>query len=166
MNSQLLFPFAGTATTLVAAALAANLVACGDLGEETRLAMATQQPHTAPAAAPPPGLLAADGSPRPSLPEAVPADHGVRTQGGHYALPEQAVALDFERRGDVVWIDPACCSLDAADSVREILKGLRASAEVSSDAPVLVKGADLRLAAHVVNRLEEEGERRVFLVTR
>jgi hypothetical protein len=166
MNPKRLIPFTGTATTLVAAALAAHLVACSDLGEETRLALATQQAQTTPASAPPPGLLAADGSPRPSLPEAAPADPAVRTQGGHYALAEQAVALDFERRGDVVWVDPACCGLDAADSLREILKGLRASAEVSSDAPVLVKGADLRLAAHVVNRLEEEGERRVFLVTR
>lgn len=166
MNPKLLFPFTGTAATLAAAALAAaHLAACSDLGEETRLAVATQQAQPA-SAAPPPTLLAGDGTPRPSLPEAVPADAGARTQGGHYALPAQAVALDLERRGDVVWVDPACCAFDSADSMREILKGLRASAEVSSDAPVLVKGADLRLAAHVVNRLEEAGERRVFLVTR
>lgn len=166
MNPKLLFPFTGTALTLVAAALAANVVACGGLDEETRLALDTSQALAAAPPAPLPGLIAYDGSPLPPVPEAVPADPAARTRSGYYALTAQATALDFERRGDVVWIDAACCGLDAADSVRGIVQGLRADAEVSSDAPVLVKGRDLRLAAFVANRLEEAGERRVFLVTR
>lgn len=166
MNAKLLFPLAGTAATVLTAALAANLVACGGLDEDTRVGLATQQPQAAVRTAPPPGLIADDGSLRPSLPEAVPADPGARTRSGRYALHEQAKALDFERRGDVVWVDVACCGFDAADSAVGITNGLRAAAEVSPDAPVLVQGSDLRLAAFVVNRLEEQGERRVFLVTR
>jgi hypothetical protein len=166
MNPKLLFPFTGTAATLVAAALAANVVACGGLDEDTRLALAAQQPQAAARTGPPPSLIADDGSLRASLAEAVPADPGARTRSGHYALREQAVALDFERRGDVVWVDAGCCAFDAAASALGIVQGLRTAAEVSPDAPVLVKGQNLRLAAHVVNRLEEEGERRVFLVTR
>lgn len=164
MNTKLLFPLTGTAGTLLAAAFAANLVACGGLDEDTRLALATQQPQAA--TAPLPGLIADDGSLRPPLPEAVPADPGARTRSGHYALHAQAKALDFERRGDVVWVDVACCGFDAADSAIGIANGLRAAADVSPDAPLLVKGSDLRLAAFVANRLEEQGERRVFLVTR
>jgi len=166
MNPKLLFPFTGTAATLVAAALAANLVACGGVDEDTHLALATQQPQTAARNGPPPSLIADDGSLSASLPEAVPADPGARTRSGRYALREQGTALDFERRGDVVWVDAGCCAFDAADTAQGIVQGLRTAAEVSPDAPVLVKGPDLRLAAHVVNRLEEEGERRVFLVTR
>ncbi len=166
MNPKLLFPFAGTAATLVAAALAANLVACGGLDEATRLTPSTPQPQAAARTAPLPSLIADDGSLPLSLPEAVPADPGARTRSGHYALREQATALDFERRGDVVWVDAGCCGFDAADTAAGIVHGLRAAAEVSPDAPVLVTGQDPRLAAHLVNRLEEDGERRVFLVTR
>lgn len=165
MNPKLLFPCAGTVATLVAAALAANVVACGGLDDDTRLTLAAQQPpearHTTL-----PALIGNDGSLSPSLPEATPADPGARTRSGRYALRAQAVALDFERRGDVVWVDAGCCGFDAADSVVGIVHGLRAAADVSPDAPVLVKGPDLRLAAFVANRLEQEGERRVFLVTR
>jgi len=164
MKAKLLFPFAGTAATLAAAALVANLVACGGLKEDS--AVVAQDMRAALAAAPPPGLIADDGSLRPSLPEAVPADPGARTRAAHYALHDQAITLDFERRGDVVWVDVACCSLDAADTTLGIVQGLRAAADVSPDAPVLLKSADLRLAAFVANRLEEQGERRVFLVTR
>jgi hypothetical protein len=166
MNPKLLFPFAGTAATLVAAALAANVVACGGLDEDTRLTLATQQPQAAARTAPLPSLIADDGTLPTSLAEAVPADLGARTRSGRYALHAQATALDFERRGDVVWVDAGCCAFDAADTAVGIVHGLRAAADVSPDAPVLVKGTDLRLAAFVANRLEEEGERRVFLVTR
>lgn len=166
MNAKLLLPFTGTAATVLAAALAANMVACGGLDEDTRLMLATQQPQAAARAAPPPGLMDDNGSLRAPLPEAVPADPGAHTRSGRYALREQALALDLERRGDVVWLDITCCGSDAADSALGIVQGLRTSAEVSPDAPVLVKGRDQRLAAFVVNRLEEEGERRVFLVTR
>lgn len=165
MKPKLLFPCAGTVATLVAAALAANVVACGGLDEDTHLTLATQQTAQARHAALP-ALIGDDGSLSPSLPEATPAEPGARTRSGRYALQAQAIALDFERRGDVVWVDAGCCGFDAADSAVGIVQGLRAAADVSPDAPVLVKGPDLRLAAFVADRLEEEGERRVFLVTR
>lgn len=164
MNAKLLFPCTGTVATLLATALAVGVVACGGLEEDA--AVAARDAQAALSAVPPSGLIDDHGGVRPSLPEAVPADPGARTRAGRYALLEQAKALDFERRGDVVWLDVACCGLDAADTYVGIAQGLRAAADVSSDAPVLVKGSDLRLAAFVANRLEEQGERRVFLVTR
>lgn len=164
MRTKLLFPLMGTAATLLAASLSANVVACGGLEEDG--ADVAQDVRAALMAAPPPGLIADDGSLRPSLPHAVPADPGARTRAGHYALLEQARALDLERRGDVVWLDANCCGTDAGDSVVGIVQGLRLTTDVSPDAPVLVQGTDLRLAAFLADRLEEGGEHRVFLVTR
>jgi hypothetical protein len=164
MNAKFLLPVTGTATTVLAAALFANVIACAGL--HAGRAVAAGEAATTSGAAPPPVLIADDGGLRPSLPEAVPADAAAHTRSGRYALRTQAVALDFERRGDVVWVDVSCCGFDDAPSARDIVHRLRATAEVSPDAPVLVQGADLRLAASVANRLEEEGERRVFLVTR
>lgn len=160
MNPKLLFPFTGTAATLLATAFAANLVACGGIDDDAHLALARQR------TGPLPALIADDGSLPPPAADAVPADPGARTRSGHYAVRAQAQALEFERRGDVVWFDAACCGSDAIDSARGVVDGLRLAAWVSPDAPVLVTGDDLRLAAFMADRLEEEGERRVFLVTR
>lgn len=164
MNAKFLLPVTGTATTVLAAALFANVIASAGL--HAGRAVAADEAAPISSATPTPGLIADDGHLRPSVPEAMPADAGARTRSGRYALRTQAVALDFERRGDVVWVDAGCCGFDDAPSARDIVHRLRATAEVSPDAPVLVQGADLRRAALVANRLEEEGERRVFLVTR
>jgi hypothetical protein len=57
-----------------------------------------------------------------------------------------------------------CCSPEAVDVAVGVVVGLQAAHQLSSDAPVLIDAADLRLGAATVNRLEADGWRRVWLV--
>jgi hypothetical protein len=111
-------------------------------------------------------LLRGDGSPAPSLAAAVPADPGARTRQGRYATRVQADALEHALRGEVIRVEVGCCGAGAADLAVMTAYGLQAAYNLPDGVPVLVGGADLRLAAGVVDRLSAGGYERVFLVTR
>lgn len=98
-------------------------------------------------------------------PAAVPADAGARTRQGRYATRAQGEALALALRGGVIHVDLGCCGEAAADLAVMTAYGLQAAHDLPDDAPVLVQGDDLRLAASVVDRLVAGGYRRVWLVT-
>ena len=110
-------------------------------------------------------LLAEDGLVLQATPYSVPADHGARTRPGLYAQREQALQLERTLRGAVIWVDVACCGTEGADLGVLIAFGMQAAGNLPASVPVFVGGADLRLAASVVNRLAEAGLSRVFLLT-
>ena len=94
-----------------------------------------------------------------------PADPGAHTRTGLYAQRAQALQLERTLRGDVIWVDVACCGTEGADLGVLIAFGMQAAGNLPPSVPVFVSGADLRLAASVVNRLADAGFSRVFLLT-
>lgn len=150
------------ATAALAALL--TLAACGG-GSESGAETGTAQVTTAPAITAP--LLDDEGRVMPSDPAAVPADPGARTRAGRYATPAQAAQLE-QTMGSTAISTPVDAGGDeaaAADLSVLVAYGLQAAHELDNHAPVLVRGANLRLAAVVANRLEANGFTRVFLVT-
>ncbi|HET9976741.1 MAG TPA: hypothetical protein VFQ20_04840 [Burkholderiaceae bacterium] len=123
-------------------------------------------PAAAPRAARVPPLLGADGTPQPALPQAVPADPRERTHAALYATRAQAHALEADLDGAVIWIDAGCCDERAVTFALELAESARTGKHLALDAPVFITGADLKLAALVVNRLADDGHTLVFLVTR
>jgi hypothetical protein len=109
-------------------------------------------------------LLRPDGSVRPSDPNAVPSDPASRTRDGRYALLRQAQRLERELGGVALRIEVDCCGPEAVDNAVELVHGLQSAHSLGNDAPVLVGGPDLRLAAAVVDELAEGGMTRVWLV--
>ncbi len=155
-----------------ALALALVLAACGGGGDgigdadgdvfgADSTTTASRSPLQAAATSP---LRGADGSALQASPNQLPLDHGARTRPGLYTLRAQALALERELRGDVIWVDVGCCGSEAADLGVSMVRGMQAASDLPASAPVFVSGADLRLAATVVNRLADAGMRRVFLV--
>ncbi len=110
-------------------------------------------------------LLTVDGAVLSSAPDLVPVDAGARTRTGRYAHREQALQLERDLRGDVVWVPVACCGAEAVDLAVWTAYGMQAAHNLPHSAPVFVTGSDLRLAATVANRLADDGMSRVFLVT-
>ena len=137
-----------------------TLAACGDGTDDTLAASGNR----AQAAAIRP-LLADDGTVLAAEPNSVPMDHGAHTRKGLYAQREQALQLERQLRGDVVWVDVQCCGTEGADLAVYIAYGVQAAHNLPASAPVFVSGADQRPAASVVNRLADGGMSRVFLVT-
>lgn len=109
--------------------------------------------------------LAADGG---AVPRAdavtVPSDAGARTRSGRYATAAQAEQMERALEGAVIRVDIACCGIDAAEQAVGIAYGLQAAADLPDSTPVLVRAADLRLGAAIVNRLSDAGYTRVWLV--
>jgi hypothetical protein len=147
-------------------ACAVLLHACG--GGDTTLPRSTAE--AAPAerrsvmAAPP--LLDNDSQAMPSAPAAEPADPGARTRQGLYATNAQAEqALDVFGNG-AVRVEVSCCGADAVQLAIDVVQAVRSLHQLEADAPVFVYGRDLRLAAAAVNRLGDEGFKKVWLVTR
>lgn len=136
------------------------LAACGGGGEDMAAAFGgrTQAATVRP-------LIGDDGSVLAAEPSSVPADHGARTRKGLYAQREQALQLERQLRGDVIWVPVECCGAEGADLAIQVAYGVQAAHDLSSSAPVFVSGADLRQAASVANRLADGGMSRVFLVT-
>lgn len=97
-------------------------------------------------------------------PAAQPTDHAARTTSGLYLRRAAAEQWDRELGGRVVWIEVGCCAGEAADLAILVAFGIQAAKDLHNDAPFLVTGGDLRLAAQVVNRLVGQGPDRVFLV--
>ncbi len=158
-----------TLATLAGLCLGTALVGCGgDAGPAPAAAAAAT--HAATRAAtrmtvveP---LLDNDGRPAPSLPGSEPADPGARTRTMRYATPAQAAQLEQALGAQAVRVEVGCCDAEAVATAEGTVAGLRAAHGLDADAPVLVHGSDLRQAAAVANRLEENGHAHVWLVTR
>jgi hypothetical protein len=115
-----------------------------------------------------PPLLDDLGRPTAALPQAVPADLAARTRSRHYATAAQAAMLE-DRFGVLaipVNVEPGPDATLAVELATLMVFGHQAVHDLSPDAPVLVRGPDLRLAAAAVHQLEVIGFTRVFLVTR
>ena len=146
--------------TLLSAAL---LPACGgDSGEAD-----VQQTDTAAHVQVVSALLDDEGRVMPSDPAAVPADPGAKTRAGHYATAAQAEQLERAMTNAAMstQVDSGFDAATAADLAVLTVYGLQAAHDLDPHAPVLVRGADLRLGAAFVNRLQDNGFTRVFLVT-
>jgi hypothetical protein len=113
-----------------------------------------------------PLLLSPFGKMPQPAPASYPQDPTVRTRVNLYATQAEAEALDSVHRGDVAWVEVGCCSLKEVDVALGVAAGQAAAKELAADAPVFVSGASLHLAALAVDRLNEQGHTRVFLVTR
>lgn len=148
------------AVPLMVLVLVLTLAACSDNSNDTG---ASSVGRAEPTAVRP--LLANDGSVLVAELDSAPADYGARTRNGLYAQYEQALQLERQLRGDVVWVPVECCGTEGADIAVYIAYGVQAAHNLPASAPVFVSGADLRLAASVVNRLSDGGMSRVFLVT-
>ena len=111
-------------------------------------------------------LLDDEGQPYPAQSAAVPADPGAETRAGLYATATQARQLEQALGNQVITLDVAAegDGATAVDQATFMAFGLQAVHDLSSSAPILVRGRDLRLAAAAVNRLQAAGYSRVFLV--
>ena len=161
-----------SAATLLA--LAALLVACGGSNDHEALSRANPQQQIAPT------LLDDDGQPQLALAAAEPADPSARTLTGHYATAEQADALQAALgshaisahvgRGDNEGAKDSGDARDAGDAnviaaaVRDV-RNKQTAIGFGCRTAVLLRADDLRLAAAVAERLQDEGYERVFLVT-
>jgi hypothetical protein len=174
---KLIIPLAGAALTLAlgaalsaadnAAGLVHGAAALRSVADPAALAAsgeAARRAQAAPGRAP--FLLSPFGHVPPPAPESLPADAGVRTRSGAYVTREQADTLAGELRGDVVWLDVACCGSAGLEQAQGHVAGMLAAYSLADDAPVFVSGANLAAAAQVVDRLSEQGLTRVYLVTR
>lgn len=110
-------------------------------------------------------LIDDQGLMTPGSPQSIPQDPGARTRSGHYATAQQADALESALGDGVVRVNIDCCGFEGAEQAVMVAWGVQAAHDLDRHAPILVRGADLRLAASVVNRLEEAGHSRVWLVT-
>lgn len=150
----------------MAAALAAllALAACGGGSDGEPATDDRRTAAAAPVIAP---LLDDEGRVMPSDPAAVPADPGAHTRAGRYATPAQAEQLEHTMGSTAISteVDSGGDAAAAADLAVLHVHGQQASHGLGNEAPVLVRGADLRLAAAVANRLQANGYTRVFLVT-
>jgi hypothetical protein len=102
----------------------------------------------------------------PTDPTAVPADPGAQTRARMYATAAQADQLEHAMKTRVISIEVGndADAAQAVDMAVMFTHGLQAVQNVGNDAPVMVRGSDLRRAATVANRLQEHGYSRVFLV--
>lgn len=155
-----------TLAAFAAATTLALLAACGagsDLAQDTgstnaaRTSASTVQPT----------LLDDEGRVQVLAAAKAPADPGARTRAGRYATPEQAAAMEGALGARVIStrVDAGADAAGAADLAVLNVYGMQAVTDADNHVPVLVRGADLRLAATVANRLGEAGFTRVFLVT-
>jgi hypothetical protein len=83
-----------------------------------------------------------------------------------YATAAQADQLEHAMKTRVISVDVGN-GADAAHAVDMAVMftfGLQAVQNEGNDAPVLVRGSDLRRAATLANRLQDHGYSRVFLV--
>lgn len=168
MKRTLNRPTTALAGMALAALLAALLAGCGG-GADTPSDTSTQQEGQARALAASqviPPLLDDEGHVYPSGSTAVPADPGARTRSGRYATAAQADQLEHAlgAQGIPVIVEAGSDAAAAVERAVLTVLGLQAALHLQPDVPVLVRGSDLRRVATLVNRLEESGFSRVFLV--
>lgn len=144
-----------------------GLAACGGDAGPADADAGTASPfdHSAPYASRPP-LVDDEGRIAAGLPQARPEDPGVRTRTARYATAAQAAELEQALGNDAIRVEVGCCGAEAAELATGTVHGLQAAHDLGADAPVLVHGHDLRLAAVVADRLGDAGHARVWLVTR
>jgi hypothetical protein len=65
-----------------------------------------------------------------------------------------------------VRIEAGCCGASAVETAVGVVHGVRGVYGLDTGAPVLVHGADQRLAATLANALTDAGHTHVWLVTR
>lgn len=152
------------AASVAALALAAGLSGCGgvvDAPQEAALPRAET-----PAAAVVAPLFDDDGAPAFGDARGRPLDAAAWTRDGRYASAAQARQL-AQALGDdgLLDVEVGCCGIEAVDQAVGIAWGLQAAHDLPSRTPVLVRGADLRLAAAAANRLSNGGLSMVWLVT-
>jgi hypothetical protein len=107
------------------------------------------------------GVMAGD-------PAAVPEDPAAWTSAAHYATEAQAGQVERAMGATAIslQVDPGVAAAAAVDLAVWSAYSLQASHGLQPDAPVFVRGADLRLAAAAADRIADAGFTRVFLVTR
>lgn len=154
--------------TLARLALAVLLAGCGGSDETTSESNARHGDEarvlaTSAVVAP---LLDDEGNVYLSGSAAVPADTGAHTRSARYATAAQAAQVEraLGEQAIAVTVEPGPDAAAAVEMSTLIVFGLQAARNLPSDAVVLVRGPDLRLAAALANRLEEQGLSRVFLV--
>lgn len=154
------------AALAAAAASLAMLTACG-AGSDPAPGAESASTTRPSAAAVQPTLLDDEGRVQVLAAAREPADPGARTRAGLYATPEQAAALEGALGTRVIStrVDAGADAAGAADMAVLTVYGMQAVTDADNHVPVLVRGADLRLAAAVADRLAEAGFTRVFLVT-
>ncbi len=106
-------------------------------------------------------LLDDVGQVMPSDPQAIPADVSARTRAGRYATSAQARALQNALGSDIRIVEVGCCGEAALEHAVA-----QAFAERATAGAVLVNGSDMRLAAAAVERFNDLGLERVWLVSR
>lgn len=150
--------------TLACAAAMALMVlgACGgDPGDPGDAAAAPEA--AAPRVVAP--LLDDDGSFAATAARAQPADAAAWTREGRYATEAQARQLAEALGASALQVEVECCGGDAVDRAVGMVWGLQAADDLPASTPVLVRSADLRLAAAAANRLASGGLTHVWLVT-
>jgi len=159
-------PF-GPPGALVAVLLAAALLsACGGGDHAASRDGSSATPLTATSAIAP--LFDDEGGMMPSDPAAAPADPAAHTRRARYATEAQAdqVEAAMGTLSIPVRVAPTQGEVSAVELAVTIVYALQAAHGLQPDAPVFVRGADLRLAAATADRIAEAGYSRVFLVTR
>jgi hypothetical protein len=111
-----------------------------------------------------PPLMADDGSLYASQPQAVPADAGAWTRQARYATTAQAEQLERSLGDAALAVEVGCCGVDAVERAVGTVWGLQAARDLPMDAPVLLRGSNLRLVAAAANRVADGGMSRVWLV--
>lgn len=139
-------------------ALAALIAACGG-GEDSQVVSTDREPPTA-------TLLDDEGQAMAPASAAEPADAGARTRQGRYATAAQAADLERALGDRLLRVQVECCGADGLERSIGLAHGLQAAHDLPDSTPVLVQGADLRLAAVAANRMAEAGHANVWLVTR
>jgi hypothetical protein len=148
-----------------AAAMAMALAACGGLADEAPGAAAPAEVASTDKQPPMTALVDDEGRAELSHPALVPADAGARTRAGRYASAAQAMDLEGALGNGVLRVDVECCGSEAVDRAIGLAHGMQAAHDLPDSAPVLVRGADLRLGATAVDRLSKAGHANVWLVT-
>lgn len=140
------------------------LAACGGSADDLSDAHGRSCPLAAVEVTAP--LLDDNGYVFPSHRHAMPADVRARTRAGRYSTPAQAAQLASAMGWKVIpiTVEPGPNAAAAVELSTLRVFGLQAARNLQPDAPVLVQGPELRLAAMVANQLEEDGFTRVFLV--
>ena len=97
-------------------------------------------------------------------PSALPAEPGLRARLAHHATAAQADQLQAALGSGAIPV-----RLDSADGAAEtalaVVHGLQLEHHLGPDAPVLVRGPDLRLAVATADRLAAIGHSQVFVVS-
>lgn len=107
-----------------------------------------------------------DGNPLANDPRARQPSHPAEwVANGRYATPAQARFVMELMGSDAIEISVGCCGSEAVDFAVISAWVSQVASNLPHTTPVLVRGADLRLAAAAANRIASGGLANVWLVT-